>query len=927
MAENYSVQAVLSARDSGFTSTFKSAASAVDNLSQKSSGGFKGLFSKASSGFQNLLGKGSGVLSSSTGGFQGMGSSADSITSRLTSGLGFGVLMSIGSRATGAIIDGIRGIVSELGSSSAAWQTFDANMSMIGKSSDEIAGTKKELQKFAQETIYSASDMAQTYSQMAAVGVKDTTRLVKGFGGLAAAAENPAQAMKTLSQQGTQMAAKPKIAWMDFKLMLEQTPAGMAAVAKQMGMSLDQLVSQVQAGTIKTADFFKAVADVGTNADFTKLATSYKTVGQAMDGLKETAANQLMPAFQKLQQVGIKAVSAITDILGGFDASALADRIAPFTDALSNLIDALTSGDVQKVKDSVLDLFQSLPAPIQQAGAAFAAFQGLKLVGPAFNPEIWRRISGGINLAGDAAGKLPSAFMAFQGALPGALSQVQSFGQTMHAVAKGSFDLWVQSGSRAGTAVGGFASKISGALGPISSQIDGFAGKISGMGGQVGGAISGIISKLQPLTGAFTSFASGFMGDLSSMIGTGLKMLFPAAAIGVVLAGLGLLYQQFGGQIDQMLAMVQEKGPEIIQNFVIGIDTQLPALIEAGGQMVTNLLNTFTTLAPYLVNAGVNLVSNLVFGLAEALPTLVLAALQAITTFAGSILENIPHMIYVGMTLLAGLVEGIVNAIPSVLESAAESIEGFADGIEGNLPAILQKGIQIIVSLVNGIITNLPQIAMAAGRIIVALIRVIITSLPQIAGAALQLMGELAGALIRGIPKAIAAIGDLAKEILNGVRSINLLDAGKAVINGFLNGLKSAFGAVKDFIGGIGDWILKHKGPLPYDRRMLIPAGHAIMGGFNKGLQSKFSSVKSTISGISRMVANAMSITPTPRMAYSMAGTAQLSEDYNYGPQVVNVNVISEMDGRAVGYGSARYVNEKNTFENQRKQRIGGTNV
>ena len=47
--------------------------------------------------------------------------------------------------------------------------------------------------------------------------------------------------MKTLSQQATQMAAKPKVAWQDFKLMMEQTPAGMAAIAKEMGMSLDEL--------------------------------------------------------------------------------------------------------------------------------------------------------------------------------------------------------------------------------------------------------------------------------------------------------------------------------------------------------------------------------------------------------------------------------------------------------------------------------------------------------------------------------------------------------------------------------------------------------------------------------------------------------------------------------------------------------------
>lgn len=140
--------------------------------------------------------------------------------------------------------------------------------------------------------------MASTYSQLAAVGTKNTTELVKGFGGLAAAAENPQQAMKTLSQQATQMAAKPKVQWQDFKLMLEQTPAGIAAIAKEMGMSTAEMVQAVQDGKIKTEDFFDAIAKVGNNDTFSKMATEFKTVDQAIDGMKESLANKLMPQFE-----------------------------------------------------------------------------------------------------------------------------------------------------------------------------------------------------------------------------------------------------------------------------------------------------------------------------------------------------------------------------------------------------------------------------------------------------------------------------------------------------------------------------------------------------------------------------------------------------------------------------------------------------
>lgn len=280
MSDSYSIKAILSAADRGFTSTMDKARSSIGSLGDK-----------------------------------------------IKSGLGFGILVGAGQKAFSTISSGISGVVSELGASSAAWKTFNGNLEMLGKGAEEIAAIKGELQDFATKTIYSASDMATTYSQLAAVGTKNCTQLVKGFGGLAAAAESPQQAMKTLSTQATQMAAKPTVAWQDFKLMLEQTPAGIAAVAREMGMSTSKLVSSVQDGKIKTQDFFDAITKVGTNEAFTKLATEYKTMDQAMDGLTETLGVKLAPAFDKISEIGINAISSITDKLDTVDAEGLANSL------------------------------------------------------------------------------------------------------------------------------------------------------------------------------------------------------------------------------------------------------------------------------------------------------------------------------------------------------------------------------------------------------------------------------------------------------------------------------------------------------------------------------------------------------------------------------------------------------------------------
>ena len=57
--------------------------------------------------------------------------------------------------------------------------------------------------------------------------------------------------------------------------MLEQTPAGISAVAKTMGESTTSLIKDIQDGKVKTQDFLNAVAKTGTNANFSKMATQY----------------------------------------------------------------------------------------------------------------------------------------------------------------------------------------------------------------------------------------------------------------------------------------------------------------------------------------------------------------------------------------------------------------------------------------------------------------------------------------------------------------------------------------------------------------------------------------------------------------------------------------------------------------------------
>lgn len=315
--------------------------------------------SRAQSGFSRLKGALGGNM------FSNAEKSSSGLFKSMVGGVAVGNMISKGMGLAGS---GIRSMLGELNEASTSWQTFEGNMHQLGASNTEINKAKAEMQKFAQQTIYSASDMSSTYAQLAAVGTKNTAQLVKGFGGLASAADNPQQAMKTLSEQATQMAAKPKVQWQDFKLMLEQTPAGISAVAKTMGESTTQLIKDIQDGKVKTQDFLNAVAKTGTNANFSKMATQYKTVGQAMDGLKETLANKLQPAFDKVGKIGIKAVEGITDRLGNINGEKLGDNLVNIIQSVKSKFDNLKNNFMNGFSGSFnLDSFQNMITAVGNA--------------------------------------------------------------------------------------------------------------------------------------------------------------------------------------------------------------------------------------------------------------------------------------------------------------------------------------------------------------------------------------------------------------------------------------------------------------------------------------------------------------------------------------------------------------------------------
>jgi phage-related protein len=109
-----------------------------------------------------------------------------------------------------------------------------------------------------------------------------------------------------------------------------------------------------------------------------------------------------------------------------------------------------------------------------------------------------------------------------------------------------------------------------------------------------------------------------------------------------------------------------------------------------------------------------------------------------------------------------------------------------------------------------------------------------------------------------GVNNVLQWFRDLPGKILSALGNLGnlLLDAGKNILSGFLDGLKQKWEDVKSFVGGIGDWIAANKGPKEYDLGLLVKNGGWIMQSLQTGLEESMPALKKTLDGIAAEISD-----------------------------------------------------------------------
>nr|DAZ33784.1 MAG TPA: tail tape measure protein [Caudoviricetes sp.] len=219
-----------------------------------------------------------------------------------------------------------------------------------------------------------------------------------------------------------------------------------------------------------------------------------------------------------------------------------------------------------------------------------------------------------------------------------------------------------------------------------------------------------------------------------------------------------------------------------------------------------------------------------------------------ICTVVTTVWELIKIAIQTAMDVIGGIITAVMAVINGDWETAWNAIKSVGESIWNGLSSAGKAIFDGFSQILSNIWETIKSVASSAWETLKASVLSIIDGLVSGAQSAWDTMSNAVSTLVSNVT-----------GFFDQLWNINLFSAGQAILQGFLDGLQSVWSSVTDFVGGIAGWIADHKGPIEYDRKLLIPAGNAIMKGLDRGLQDQFKDVKQTVGGMADEISDVFS--------------------------------------------------------------------
>lgn len=941
--ESYSVKAILSVYDKSFTSGMNKALSTIENVVKRTN--------KAAGSVNKLT------------------------TSFKSTAAAIGV-MQVASKAVDMLAGSLDGAISRYDT----LNRFPKVLQQIGFSASDSKQSIKELSKGIQGLPTTLDDVAATTQRIATMtgdlkkATKTTLALNDAFLASGASTEDASRGLT----QYIQMLSKGTVDAQSWRSLQETMGVALNDVAKAFGFAgasaQNDLYKALQDGSITFDQFNDKLIELdgGVNGFASRAKTASDGIATAMTNVRTAVIRGMTGIIEAIDNVlasnGLPTIQTSIERIGTAAESAL-DGVSQFISLFQKTKDpAKNLQNMQKAIESI--------APIMAVVGSGAGLVGMLPVVDAIGDGFTEASQKGEQMAGSLTRAKDKALLfgkALKGGVDPGSESFKKLDQVGDSIAQMSFKF--------STATGRFEKDA-----PIAwKAFDGIGNKIESLSPKIGkfGSLFGKSMKTSADVGmsAFSKMISG----LGSVFNAAMVAVGPAAILGLVVVGLGLVNQEFGTEINKILTMVQKKGPEIITTLANGIVSKIPELANTGSVLLSQILTTIAGLLPSITTAGLNILNALIAGVTSNMDVILQGVISLIGSIATSIVQLAPNIMMAGLTILQSLIQGILNNMPTIIlgiqglfaqistaiqtylplmitkgteilqnlatgisqmlpviiRSAIETVTKFVSTLSSNADKILSSGVEITKTVVQGITQKLPDILKSAVKLIVTIVEGIGSNLPQILQSGIEIIDELIAGLIKAIPDLLGAAVDLVGQLGRKFLDTDWASVGKDIISGIAKGISGAAGALwraaKSALGSFKDKVLGFFG-IHSPSRWGIYVGKMVDYGIVKGLDKFGGKIGQQAQGIKMMMERELddmarstfSFHQQPGFAYSSSSVVeyrdrQIGSSGGGNGRIYHIDNTIEIDGKQVAKSTAVYTQkelEKLEKQNNRKHGI-----